>query len=156
MKKVLSFLIVFLVLSLAGTVCAFDVIETPPLFYLVAGSFQSSEYAHNQQEKLLDAGYSSELLGYPIERKLYWRVVVGQDPHKKNLENLELALKKDGFSTFYAYDSENEPERPVDNPEAVPVSKSKSEEESIESLIKERFKTFDDFLSWLKFALVNY
>ncbi len=156
MKKIVGFLLAMvLFFSLIGSVCAFDGEETPPLFYLVAGSYQNSDYAHKQQEKLLDAGYSSELLGYPIDGVLFWRVIVAQDPKKENLEETRSLLEKKGFETFYAYDSGNEPERPVDNPEPIPVLKPK-EEKSIETLIKERFRSFDDFLSWLRFALENH
>lgn len=125
MKKILVFLVVVFVLSLAGSVFAFDGEETPPLFYLVAGSYQNSENAHNQQKELLDAGYSSELLGYPVDGTLYWRVIVAQDPKKENLEETKRLLEKKGFSTFYAYDSESEAERPADNPDPIPIPKPK-------------------------------
>ncbi len=154
MKRILVLvLVMFLFLSLVGTVCAFDVYETPPLFYLVAGSFQNADYAHNQQEKLLDAGYSSELLGYPIEGKLYWRVVVAQDPSKKNLEEKKAQLEKDGFEVFIAYDSADEPERPVYNPDPYPVPPPQMD---IVKLINQRFETLEQFMIWLYDALQNY
>jgi hypothetical protein len=152
MKKVLV-LVMFLILSLAGTVCAFDVYETPPLFYLVAGSFQNADYAHTQQEKLLDAGYSSELLGYPIDGVLYWRVVVAQDPSKKNLEEKKSQLEKDGFEVFIAYDSADEPERPVSNPDPYPAPLP---EDEIVNLIQKRFRTMEQFIIWLYDALQKY
>ena len=153
MKKVIGIFVVILVLSLAGNVCAF---ETPPLFYLVAGSYQDSENAHRQQEKLLDAGYSSELLGYPVDGILYWRVIVAQDPDKKNLEETKSLLEKKGFETFLAYDSESEPERPVNDPKPIPVPPPDTVKDDITDLIQKRFGTLEQFLAWLYDALQNY
>ncbi len=153
MKKLLVFLVILFILSLAGNVFAFDGEEAPPLFYLVAGSFQELENAEAQQEELYMYRYYSKIMGYPIDGVIYWRVVVAQDKKKENLAGLKALLKEEGFETFYACDSGNEPERPVHNPDPIPIPES---ERDIGEIIKERFETFDEFISWLRFALENY
>ncbi len=150
MKKVIGIFVVILVLSLAGSVCAF---ETPPLFYLVAGSYLEKENAETRQEELYMYRYYSTLMGYPIDGVTYWRVIIAQDKSKENLEGMKMLLKEDGFETFYAYDSGDEPERPVENPKPIPVPPSDTVKDDIKDLIQKRFGTLEQFLIWLYDAL---
>ncbi len=130
MKKVLVvFVLFFLIFLVAGSVIAIDSCEATPMFYLVAGSYLEKENALERQEELYMHRYYSKLMGYPIEGELYWRVVVSQDKERENLEEMKELLKEDGFETFIAYDSGDEPERPVKDPEPIPVPYPELDEE---------------------------
>jgi hypothetical protein len=148
---VVVLLTVFLVLSLVGKVSAIDPYATPPLFYLVAGSYQNLENAEAQQERLYSHRYYSRLMGYPVDGVLYWRVVVAQSKEKESLEEFKALLAEDGFEAFIAYDSANEPERPVENPELIPVPKPDSDSE-----INETKKFILELISWLYEMLEKY
>ena len=145
-KSIIVFLVVFF--SFIGVVGAQSEEDTPPLFYLVAGSYVEKENAIEKQEELYSHRYYSRLMGYPIDGVLYWRVVVSQDKEKERLEEMKALLEEDGFSSFIAYDGLNEPERPVDKPEPIPVPKP-NEDEEIRAFIME-------LIDWLYLALERY
>ncbi len=121
MKKVV-FVLVFLMVFLGMSSLAF----AEGTFYLIAGSYQELENAESKQEELFLHTYRSKIMGYPIDGTLHWRVVVAQDKEKENLEGMKDLLKEDGFETFFAYDGPDEPERPVKDPEPVPVCKTRA------------------------------
>ncbi len=153
-KAFLVLMILFFVFSFVGFTKAEAVSDedTPPLFYLVAGSFQEKENALEKQERLYEHRYYSRLMGYPIDGVLYWRVVVSQDKERDRLEEMKALLKEDGFESFIAYDSGEEEERPVDDPEPIPVPEPKpdpSENEEIRAFIME-------LISWLQKMLKKY
>jgi len=147
MKKLVIFLVVvFCFVGVFGSVNAQSDEDTPPLFYLVAGSFVEKDNAVIQQEKLYEHRYYSRLMGYPIDGILYWRVVVDQDKDKERLVKMKELLAEDGFSSFIAYDSPGEPERPVEDPEPIPVPDPEpkpNEDEEIRAFIME-------LISWLQ------
>jgi len=120
-KFFVVFLAVCFVFVSFGSVGAVSEEDTPPLFYLVAGSFQEKENAVEQQEELYKYRYYSRLMGYPVDGVLYWRVVVDQDKERERLEEMKGLLAEDGFDAFIAYDGPDEPERPVEDPEPIPV-----------------------------------
>ena len=151
---VVLFVVLFCFVGFFGVAEAQSEEDTPPLFYLIAGSFVEKDNAVTQQEKLYKHRYYSHLMGYPIDGVLYWRVVVSQDEDKERLEEMKSLLGEDGFETFIAYDAPGE-EKPIDEFTPVPVPKPEKEE-TIENLIKERFTSLDSFFNWLRFALENY
>jgi hypothetical protein len=146
MKKILFFLVMILILS-SETVGAVSEEDVPPLFYLVAGSFQELENAQKHQEELYNYRYYSRIMGYPIDGTLYWRVVIAQDKEKENLEEMKTLLKEDGFETFFAYDSGEGPERPY-SPDPIPVPEPEVKSETRQFIL--------DLIAWLYLQLERY
>ncbi len=148
MKKAFLFVLVLVfVFSFIGEALAVNDEDTPPLFYLVAGSFQELENAEKQQEELYMYRYYSKIMGYPINGVIYWRVIVAQDKEKENLEGMKQLLAEDGFETFFAYDSGDESDRPVYDPEPIPVPVP--EEDETKQFILE-------LIAWLQLMLQKY
>ncbi len=147
MRRAFLFLLILVfVFGFIGEALAVSDEDTPPLFYLVAGSFQELENAEKQQEELYLYRYYSRLMGYPIDGVIYWRVIVAQDKEKGNLEGMKQLLAEDGFETFFAYDSGDESERPVSDPEPIPVSQE--ERETRQFIL--------DLIAWLSLQLERH
>ncbi len=149
MKKIAMLFLVFFVVFSIGAIeaQAQSKEDTPPLFYLVAGSFLEKENALEQQEKLYEHRYYSKLMGYPIDGVLYWRVIVSQDKERDRLEEMKVLLAEDGFDAFIAYDSGKEAEKPIEDPEPIPIPDPKPSEVRLFIL---------ELISWLQEKLDEY
>ncbi len=151
MRNIIVVSIFLLVLLVSATVLAE---YSTPMYYLVTDSYMELENAKTRHEELQKMGYDAKIMNVPIDGVEWWRIVVGEDPQKENLLTLQKKLESDNISFFYAYDSKNEPAKEIYYPEpAVEEEKEVPSIDAIREVIKEKFKTFDDFLIWLWWTL---
>lgn len=153
MKTTTVFFVFLLVLLLSATALAE---YSTPMYYLVTDSYLELDNAKARHTELQKMGYETKIMNVPIKGVEWWRVVAGEDSCKENLLPLQEDLKKNGIISFFAYDSKDEPAKEIYYPEPVEENEEEKEVPSIDAIrevIKEKFKTFDDFLIWLWWTL---
>ncbi len=156
MKKTLS-IIVFLLVILVSAVALAE--YSTPTYYLVTDSYLELENAKVRHNELQKMGYQTKIMNVPINGVEWWRIIAGESLCKENLLPLQRQLKNNGISSFFAYDGKDEPAKEVYIPKPEPKEEDEREEKEVPSMdairevIKEKFKTFDDFLIWLWWTL---
>lgn len=156
MKSIISIIIFSLVLVL-GSVALAE--YSTPTYYLVTDSYLELENAKVRHKELQEMGHNTKIMNVPIDGVEWWRIIAGEDPVKENLLPLQKQLEKDGISSFFAYDSEDEPAKEIYDPD--PAEEEKEEEgekevpsiDAIREVIRNKFESFDDFLIWLWWTL---